>query len=75
MVYFGILVSPCRVRIEIPEARIMVVEDHELARTTARMVTAFAVLMASEPAGGRFYQFRLAFGSTQTKGSFKVMEG
>jgi hypothetical protein len=30
MTYFGILVSPCQVRIEISDCRVMVVEDREL---------------------------------------------
>jgi hypothetical protein len=32
--YFGILVSPCKVRIEEPDAKVLVVEDHSLARMT-----------------------------------------
>ena len=74
MVYFGILVSPCRVRIEIPEARIMVVEDHELGTNDCRGWLRRSLFERLNLPGGRFYQFRLAFGSTQTKGSFKVME-
>jgi hypothetical protein len=31
MTYLGILVSPRQVRIEIPECRVMVVEDHQVA--------------------------------------------
>jgi len=74
VVYFGILVSPCRVRIEIPEARIMVVEDHELGTNDCRGWLRRSLFERLNLPGGRFYQFRLAFGSTQTKGSFKVME-
>ena len=37
MVYFGILVSPCnKGRLEIPMARLMVVEDHELGTNDCR---------------------------------------
>jgi len=37
MVYFGILVSPCnRGRLEVPNARLMVVEDHELGTNDCR---------------------------------------
>ncbi len=37
MVYFGILVSPCnKGRLELPKARLMVVEDHELGTNDCR---------------------------------------
>jgi hypothetical protein len=120
MVYFGILVSPCsKGRLELPKARLMVVEDHELGTNDCRgwirrslfqqlQQQRYAELIGVEKAAliarqkapaklapgqltalaelaernarakvlpeGRFYQFRLAFGSTQAKGSFKVME-
>lgn len=120
MVYFGILVSPCsKGRLEIPKARLMVVEDHELGTNDCRgwirrslfqqlQQQRYAELIEAEKAAllikrkaannltsdqlttlveqaernararvlpdGRFYQFRLAFGSTQAKGSFKVMD-
>ena len=120
MVYFGILVSPCsKGRLEIPKARLMVVEDHELGTNDCRgwirrslfrelQQERYAELLELEKAAllvkrraaanltpaqvaalveqaernarakvlpdGRFYQFRLAFGSTQAKGSFKVMD-
>ncbi|HEV3275587.1 MAG TPA: hypothetical protein VG860_02120 [Terriglobia bacterium] len=113
--YFGILAGPCQVRIELPEARVMVVKDHDLgtndcrgwlshslflrlraqhqaatlAREVARLTGTrgpltprendFVVKEAQQnvrdmalPAH-RLYQFRLAFDSTQAKGSFKVM--
>jgi hypothetical protein len=34
--YFGILAGPCQVRIELPEARVMVVKDHELGTNDCR---------------------------------------
>ena len=120
MVYFGILVSPCsKGRLEIPKARLMVIEDHELGTNDCRgwirrslfqklQQQRYAELFEVEKAAlqakrkepnnltpdqltalaeqaernarskvlpeGRFYQFRLAFGSTQAKGSFKVMD-
>ncbi len=120
MVYFGILVSPCnKGRLEIPKARLMVVEDHELGTNDCRgwirrslfqklQQQRYAELIETEkaalvvrqkapanltsgqfsalveqaernarakvPPEGRFYQFRLAFGATQAKGSFKVMD-
>jgi hypothetical protein len=36
MTYFGILVSPCKVLIEEPECRVLVVEDHELGTNDCR---------------------------------------
>src|ERR1700685_3743310 len=36
MTYFGILVSPCKVCIEIPDARVLVVKDHELGTNDCR---------------------------------------
>lgn len=128
MVYFGILVSPCnKGRIEIPKARVMVVDDHKLGTNDCRgwirctlfrelQQQRYAELFEAEKAfllerlrqkqkkqqkepkeltpaqllaldeqaernirgrelpDGRFYQFRLAFGATQAKGSFKLMD-
>ncbi len=36
MTYFGILVSSCKVLIEVPECRLLVVEDHELGTNDCR---------------------------------------
>ena len=36
IVYFGILVSPCRVMIEEPDARVLVVPDHALGTNDCR---------------------------------------
>ena len=36
MTYFGILVSPCKVCIEIPDARVLLVKDHELGTNDCR---------------------------------------
>jgi hypothetical protein len=120
MVYFGILVSPCnKGRLELPKARLMVVEDHELGTNDCRgwirnsmfqklQQQRYAELVGMEKTAllakrkepdnltpeqltalveqaernarakvlpdGRFYQFRLAFATTQAKGSFKVMD-
>jgi len=80
--YFGILVSSCQVRIEAPDARVMVVKDRELGTNDCRgwlSESLFWKLQETHPNGarglpaGRFYQFRLAFDQTQAKGSFKVM--
>ena len=74
MTYFGILVSPCQVRIEIPDCRVMVVEDGELGTNDCRGWIARSVFNRLKLPDHRFYQFRLAFEKTQAKGSFKVME-
>lgn len=71
--YFGILVSPCMVRMQIPNGRVTVVPDHELGTNDCRgwlRKSIFAKLGLPE---NRFYQFRLAFAQTQAKGSFKIM--
>jgi hypothetical protein len=74
MTYFGILVSPCQVRIEIPECLVMVVEDHQLGTNDCRGWISRSVFNRLKLPDHRFYQFRLAFEKTQAKGSFKVME-
>jgi hypothetical protein len=81
--YFGVLVSPCKVRIEAPDVRVIVVKDHEFGTNDCRgwiSRSLFRALQEKSRASGRdlpaerFYQFRLAFDSTQAKGSCKVME-
>jgi hypothetical protein len=122
IVYFGILVSPCKVMMEEPEARVLVVPDRKLgtndcrgwirrsvfqrlqqkhddeilsaqverlrrerygkASDENRGQAAESVLFQDAKrevagkrlAGGRFYQFRMAFADTQAKGAFKIME-
>jgi hypothetical protein len=122
IVYFGILVSPCKVMMEEPEARVLVVPDRKLGTNDCRgwiRRSAFqrlqqkhddeilsaqverlrrerygkasdenqdqaeeSVLLENAKretarkrlAGGRFYQFRMAFADTQAKGAFKIME-
>ncbi len=72
--YFGILVSPCHARIEAPEARLMVVDDHELGTNDCRGWIRRTLFDRLGLPANHFYQFRLAFSDTQAKGSFKVME-
>ncbi|HET9216412.1 MAG TPA: hypothetical protein VFR18_05510, partial [Terriglobia bacterium] len=81
--YFGVLVSPCKVRIERPDTRVIVVKDHEFGTNDCRgwiSRSLFQALQERSQASGRdlpgerLYQFRLAFDSTQAKGSCKVME-
>lgn len=74
IVYFGILVGPCKSLIEVPDCRVMVVEDLELGTNDCRGWIRRSLFDRLNLPIGRFYQFRLAFGKTQAKGSFKVME-
>ena len=73
MVYFGILVSPCKVVIEEPEATVLVVKDRVLGTNDCRGWIRQSLFQKLGLAGNCFYQFRLAFHETQAKGSFKVM--
>src|SRR5262245_23740667 len=81
--YFGVLVSPCKVRIEASDVRVIVVKDHDFGTNDCRgwiSRSFFRALQEKSRQGGRelpdqrLYQFRLAFDSTQAKGSCKVME-
>ena len=122
IVYFGILVSPCKVMMEGSEARVLVVPDRKLgtndcrgwirrsmfqrlqqkhddeilstqverlrreryakasdetgdqAEESALLQDAKREIAGKRLAGGRFYQFRMAFADTQAKGAFKIME-
>jgi hypothetical protein len=74
IVYFGILVSSCRVVIEEPELSVLVVEDHILGTNDCRGWIRRALFERLGLPAGCFYQFRLAFANTQAKGSFKIME-
>jgi len=74
IVYFGILVSTCKVLIEEPEASVLVVEDHILGTNDCRGWIRRSLFSELQLPDNCFYQFRLAFEKTQAKGSFKVME-
>lgn len=74
VVYFGILVGPCKSLIEVADCRVMVVEDRELGTNDCRGWIKRSLFDRLNLPGGGFYQFRLAFAKTQAKGSFKVME-
>ena len=74
IVYFGILVSSCKVVIEEPAASVLVVEDHVLGTNDCRGWLRRSLFERLQLPSGRFYQFRLAFDGTQAKGSFKIME-
>lgn len=74
IVYFGILVSPCQVVTEEPNATVQVVHDHVLGTNDCRGWIRRSLFDKLELPLNRMYQFRLAFENTQAKGSFKVME-
>ena len=74
MTYFGILVSPCKVCIEFPNARVLVVKDHELGTNDCRGWISRSLFEHLHLPDRRFYQFRLSFDNNQAKGSFKIME-
>jgi len=71
--YFGILVSSCRVRIEESDRSVLVVDDHEFGTNDCRGWISESLFGKLKLQPHRFYQFRLGFGKTQAKGSFKVM--
>jgi hypothetical protein len=72
--YFGILVSGCKVVHTEPSARVMVVEDLKLGTNDCRGWIRKSLFGKLDLPERHFYQFRLAFGETQAKGSFKVMD-
>jgi hypothetical protein len=122
IVYFGILVSPCKVMMEAPDSRVLVVPDRKLGTNDCRgwirrslfqrlqekhddellslqfdrlrrerrgtvrdedldeqersilLLDAKREIAWKRLPEGRFYQFRMAFGNTQAKGAFKIME-
>jgi hypothetical protein len=74
IVYFGILVSDCKVVVEEPDVSVLVVEDHVLGTNDCRGWIRRSLFSKLDLPEGCFYQFRLAFEKTQAKGSFKVME-
>ena len=71
--YFGILVSPCKQRIQLPDAKVMVVKDRTLGTNDCRGWISRSVFERFHLPGHRLYQFRLAFENTQAKGACKVM--
>jgi hypothetical protein len=71
--YFGILVSPCKQRIQLADAKVMVVKDRTLGTNDCRGWISRSVFGRFHLPGHRFYQFRMAFEKTQAKGACKVM--
>ena len=58
--YFGILVSPCKVRIEDQDTRVLVVEDHSLGTNDCRGWIRRSMFERLGLPACHFYQFRLA---------------
>jgi hypothetical protein len=73
IVYFGILVSPCRVMLDEPDLTVLVVEDHQLGTNDCRGWIRRSIFDKLQLPEHCLYQFRVAFEDTQAKGSFKVM--
>lgn len=71
--YFGILVSPCKQRVQLSEARVMVVKDRTLGTNDCRGWISRSLFENFNLPARRLYQFRLAFENTQAKGACKVM--
>ena len=71
--YFGILVSCLKVIHQEADKRVFVVEDLKLGTNDCRGWIRRSLFLKLQQPEGYFYQFRLAFGNTQAKGSFKVM--
>ena len=59
--YFGILVSPCKQRIHLSDARLMVVKDRTLGTNDCRGWISQSVFRQFHLSRHRLYQFRLAF--------------
>lgn len=74
IVYFGILVSPCRVMIDEPDLTVLVVEDHQLGTNDCRAWIRRSLFDKLQLPDHCLYQFRIAFEGIQAKGSFKVMD-
>jgi len=72
-VYFGILVSPCRVMIDEPDMTVLVVEDHQLGTNDCRGWIRRSLFGKLQLPDHCLYQFRMAFEDTRAKGSLKVM--
>src|SRR5437899_13023877 len=78
-----VYISQWKVSIEASDVRVIVVKDHEfgthdcrgwISRSLFRALQERSRASGRDLPGERFYQFRLAFDSTQAKGACKVME-
>ena len=76
IVYFSILMTDCKQVLELPYARILVVEDHVLGTNDCRGWIREKLYKRLNLPADRFVQFRLAFDARepkQGKGAFKAM--
>src|ERR1035437_7383056 len=76
IVYFSILISDCKLVIEQPDLRIVVVEDHVLGTNDCRGWIRESLYRKLHLNPDRFCQFRLAFDARepkQAKGALKAM--
>src|SRR5207302_11476670 len=71
--YFGILVSPCKQRIQLPDAKVMVVKDRTLGTNDCRGWISRSMFGRCHLLRHRLYQFRLACEKTHPKGACEVM--
>ena len=76
IVYFSILVSDCKLMVEEPDLRIVVVPDHVLGTNDCRGWVRESLYRKLKIGTNRFCQFRLAFDTRepkQAKGALKAM--
>jgi hypothetical protein len=76
IVYFSILISDCKLVAELPDFRIVVVEDHVLGTNDCRGWIRESLYRKLHLSPDRFCQFRLAFDARepkQAKGALKAM--
>jgi hypothetical protein len=76
IVYFAILVSDCKLMVEEPDLRIVVVKDHVLGTNDCRGWVRESLYRKLKIGPNRFCQFRLAFDTRepkQAKGALKAM--
>ena len=76
IVYFSILISDCKLMIEQPDLRTVVVEDHVLGTNDCRGWIRESLYRKLRLSPDRFCQFRLAFDARepkQAKGALKAM--
>lgn len=76
IVYFAILVSDCKLMVEEPDLRIVVVQDHVLGTNDCRGWVRESLYRKLKIGTNRFCQFRLAFDTRepkQAKGALKAV--
>jgi hypothetical protein len=76
IVYFSILISDCKLVTELPDFRLVVVEDHVLGTNDCRGWIRESLYRKLHLSPDRFCQFRLAFDARepkQAKGALKAM--